>query len=30
MKNIWNTFVVVLADLKIHGWSGTPFENYFS
>ena len=30
MTNIWDIFVVVLADLKLRDWSGTPFENYFS
>ena len=30
MTNVWDIFVVVLAEIKLHDWSGTPFENYFS
>ncbi len=30
MKNIWDTYFFVLAELKLQDWSGTPFENYFS
>ena len=30
MTNVWDIFVVVLAEIKLHDWSGTPFENCFS